>query len=290
MMRIAMIVASVGRPNEVANLLESLDEQVRGPSQILLSVETDEDLPASLPANIRIIQGPRGLASQRNRGLDQVVRDSDLVAFLDDDYIPSKFFLKRAAELFACRADIVGATGLVLADGVNQGGISLPKARTIVETYDARAPDDTIELGDIHYAYGCNMVFRSTAIADIRFDENLPLYGWQEDVDFAARTLSRGRVVKTNAFVGVHRGVIGARTSGLRFGYSQISNPLYLLRKGTMRPSHVGRLVAKNLIANHLRALRPEAHIDRLGRVKGNWLAIGDCLRGKVDPRRILEL
>jgi hypothetical protein len=30
------------------------------------------------------------------------------------------------------------------------------------------------------------MAFRYQAIDGERFDENLPLYGWQEDVDFAA--------------------------------------------------------------------------------------------------------
>lgn len=289
-MRIAIIVASVGRPNEVGNLIEILGHQVRTAEQILISVESDDDLPAFLPPHVRVIQGPRGASSQRNRALDQAVRDNELIAFLDDDYIPSKFFLERAAQLFTLHADIAGATGLVLADGVNRGSISLPEARTIIQDHDERVPNGTFESVDIRYAYGCNMVFRSTAIAKIRFDENLPLYSWQEDVDFAARTLSQGRIVKTNALVGVHRGVTGARTSGKRFGYSQIVNPLYLLKKGTMRPSHVARLMSNNLIANHLKAFRPEGHIDRLGRVKGNWLAISDCLRGKVDPRRILEL
>ena len=178
----------------------------------------------------------------------------------------------------------------MLADGVTAGGIGMTDALAVIQQYEISRSDLPVEVVDVRYAYGCNMVFRASAISDVRFDENLPLYSWQEDVDFAARILPHGRMVKTSAFFGVHRGVAGSRTSGFQFGYSQIVNPIYLLRKGTMRPSHVARLVLKNLIANHLKAFRPEWHVDRIGRVRGNWRGILDSLQGRGDPRRVTEL
>ena len=73
--------------------------------------------------------------------------------------------------------------------------------------------------------------------ATLRFDEGLPLYGWQEDIDFAARVARQGgALARTDAFAGVHCGVKTARSRGLPIGYSQVANPLYLVRKGTMRP------------------------------------------------------
>ena len=106
------------------------------------------------------------------------------------------------------------------------------------------------------------MAFRMSAVRNLRFDENLPLYGWQEDVDFAGQLLMKGRIVKTNAFSGVHRGVTRGRTPGVALGFSQIVNPIYLVNKGTMRRTKALKLMAKNLIANHLRSVRPEAFID----------------------------
>jgi hypothetical protein len=134
------------------------------------------------------------------------------------------------------------------------------------------------------------MAYRSAMIAGERFDEALPLYGWQEDIDFAARMRKHGRTVKTNAFVGVHRGVKGGRGSGVRLGYSQIANPLYLVRKRTLRPKTARRMIWRQFAVNHIRALRPEPWVDRLGRARGNWLAIFDALRGKLHPMRMLEL
>ena len=41
---------------------------------------------------------------------------------------------------------------------------------------------------------------------------------------------------------------------------------------------------------NAARSLRPEPHVDRLGRLKGNLIAIGDLLRGRMHPMRVMDL
>ncbi|AZO77314.1 hypothetical protein B5U98_17255 [Bosea sp. Tri-39] len=48
----------------------------------------------------------------------------------------------------------------------------------------------------------------------------------------------------STALRGVHRAVKRGRTSGLRVGYSQIANTVYLARKGTMRRLRALRLSA----------------------------------------------
>jgi hypothetical protein len=73
-------------------------------------------------------------------------------------------------------------------------------------------------------------------------------------------------------------------------GFSQIVNPVYLVNKGTMRPAKALKLMVKNLAANHLKSIRPEAFIDRAGRVRGNWLGLMHLLSGKSDPGAILRL
>lgn len=138
--------------------------------------------------------------------------------------------------------------------------------------------------------YGCNMAFRSSAIGGERFDERLPLYSWQEDVDFACRVAKGRRIGYTTRFFGVHQGVKYGRTGGRQFGYSQIINPIYLYRKGTMRFSKCIQLVLKNLLANHVRSLKPEFWVDRHGRVAGNWIGIWDLFHGRINPERVLDL
>jgi hypothetical protein len=139
-------------------------------------------------------------------------------------------------------------------------------------------------------AYGCNMSIRAAHVGDNRFDERLPLYGWQEDADFTARVGASGRVVWLSDVIGVHLGVKGSRVSGRRFGYSQIVNPLYLVRKGSMPLPVAARLMLKNMAANCIRSLAPEPWIDRRGRLKGNLIGISHIIKGRLEPEHVLEL
>jgi GT2 family glycosyltransferase len=289
--KVAVVVASTGRPTELGQLLDRLDRQTYQPEKIVLSVVGAVDLPVSVPPRILVVSGAKGSSAQRNRGMEPVLSCSDIIVFLDDDYLPSDRALEGIVRLFSSQPDVVGANGELLADGIHSAGIDYDSAIAMIEDHDAAddKPGDR-ELADTNGLYGCNMAFRASAIGPIRFDEALPLYGWQEDIDFAAQLLPRGRLVKTTAFYGVHRGVKGARTSGLRFGYSQVVNPIYLSRKGTMRAGYALKIVTKNVLANHLRLLNPEPWVDRVGRVRGNWLAFRDVLVGKGHPCRILNV
>ena len=289
---IAVIVASLGRPQALAELLEDLALQSRVPDRIILSLTTAEDAPEGVPAysNVEIIYGPKGSCAQRNTALDHLGATADVILFLDDDYVPSRFAVERAAALIETHPEVAGATGRLLADGVQGPGIGTAEARRMLAGHDGGPAPATMVSHDLGGLYGCNMVFRAGAIRDIRFDERLPLYGWQEDIDFAARARPSGRIVQTYAFAGVHRGVKTSRTSGVRIGYSQVVNPAYLVRKGTMGARYARKIVLRNVAANHARALRPEPWVDRIGRVRGNWLGIVDLLLGRARPERILEL
>lgn len=274
-------------------MLVRLRRQSKPPARIVFSVEKSADLPGApgpeLGHDVEIVMGPRGLCAQRNRGMARVFGDCDVVVFYDDDFLPGRRSLEGVAAIFGAHPDVVGVTGLVLADGVTRGGVSLDQALALVEAYDAAPPPPPAILAEIRTAYGCNMAFRCAAASGLRFDERLPLYGWQEDVDFAGQISRRGRVVKTNAFAGVHLGVTAGRTPGVRLGFSQMVNPAYLVRKGTMRPGHAAWIMGCNLIANHVRALAPEPYIDRRGRLVGNWFGLLDLVRGRLDPERIFS-
>jgi GT2 family glycosyltransferase len=289
-MKIAIAVASIRRPEEIGQLLSRLARQTLKPAQIILSLEVRADAPADLPAGLDIILGPKGLTTQRNRAIDAVRADCDIVVFFDDDYLPCDDALAGIARIFGTDDAIAGATGQVLRDGITLGGLSHEEALACLAAYQANPAIEILETSDIDEVYGCNMAFRMAAVRELRFDEKLPLYGWQEDVDFAGQLLTKGRIVKTNAFSGVHRGVTRGRTPGVALGFSQIVNPVYLVNKGTMRPAKALKLMVKNLAANHLKSIRPEAFIDRAGRVRGNWLGVLHLLSGKSDPGAILRL
>jgi GT2 family glycosyltransferase len=292
-LEVAVIIASTGRPANLATALRHFSNQSQSPAAILLSVASQEDLPPDLDAypDVAHVIGPKGLPAQRNTGLRNLGADADIVAFFDDDYIPTRCCIEHVAAFFAANPDVAGANGLLLADGINTAGIATEQAEELISRHDAAATAlDTSIRRDLKGLYGCNMTYRRRMIEGIWFDERLKLYGWQEDIDFAAQLLGRGRLVQTHAFAGVHQGVKGGRASGVRLGYSQIINPLYLAGKGTMRTSFALRIIMGNLVANHARALSPEPWVDRAGRVRGNWLGLFDAVRGRLTPERIEAL
>ena len=87
------------------------------------------------------------------------------------------------------------------------------------------------EHGNYDHGEGQNIFVRSQVFEKVLFDENLPLYGWLEDLDFATNILRYGRIIMNTETCWVHVGAPSGRTTGLRFGYSQVVNPPYLWRK-----------------------------------------------------------
>lgn len=288
--RLAVAIATLGRPETVRENLDALSRQTRLADIILLSVTGPEDVPDDLEDHVIVIEGTKGLCAQRNRALNALEGKADYIVFFDDDYVPSKFALEGMVNFFDANPDIVGMTGHVLHDDIKGPGMTYENATKIVEAFDKNPRPKPRVLKEVDDLYGCNMAYRANAIGDNRFDEALPYYGWLEDVDFSNRLKKHGRLVHTNAFSGVHCGVKSARSPGVRLGYSQIANPLYLVRKGSMRRSKAYTLMSRNLLANHVLTFRPEPWVDRWGRVKGNWLAFGHLVSGKLSPEYITRL
>ena len=289
---IAVVIASTGRPRELAQWRKQLLDQTRQPDAVYIVVASDHDLPPQheLPDDACVVMSPRGLTTQRNHGIEQTIDTFDIIVFFDDDYLASCRAIENIVALFQNNADLIAASGHLILDGIGGQGHDYATALAAVTAYDAAEPPPIWIRAHHSGLYGCNMAYRSRAIGDTRFDERLPLYGWLEDVDFGSRLIGRGMVAFTNAFAGVHQGIKNGRTSGVRLGYSQIANPIYLYRKGTLRLGTALRRMTNNVGMNVTRTLYPEPWIDRAGRLRGNGLAFLDLLRGALDPGRILDL
>jgi len=289
--RIAVVIASTGRAAELARWPEHCARQTLRPVKLIFSMVNQADFAGDPTASGgTALYGSPGLCAQRNRALAEIDDTIDIVAFFDDDYVPSSFCFEGIARFFQEHANVAGVTGTLLADGIQGPGISYDQACAMVHAHDADYLRPTIVLRRRFGLYGCNMAFRRSMIEGLRFDEALPKYGWQEDVDFARQVAERGAICGTNAFVGVHQGAKAGRSSGTQLGYSQVANPVYLMRKGTMSPRFARGHIVRNVLANMAKAFSPEPWVDRRGRLKGNMIAIADVLRGKDDPRRIDRL
>lgn len=295
-LKIAVAVPTFGRAAVLAETLDQICQQVRVPDRLLICCTTPEHAPHASAERCRaeVLYSDSGSSRQRNALLD-AARDCDLIVFFDDDFFPRSDYLKAIEQVFLAAPRVVIATGAVIADGIRGPGIPPAQGREILsrDTYNDPAP----KFSPIFGAYGCNMTVRMEVVRRnaIRFDERLPLYGWQEDVDLACRLGAFGDVVGTESARGVHLGVKAGRGPGVRLGYSQVANPLYIHRKlrslgtDTYSLSHALKLVSRNVLANMAHAFRPEPFVDRRGRLKGNLLAFRDLLNRRLAPERILE-
>ncbi|TPK90666.1 glycosyltransferase [Mesorhizobium sp. B2-4-12] len=290
-MRLAVIIPTLGRSAQVARLLGYLGSQKRLPDEVILSAPdaTHVELPASCPFPVKCVFGPRGLTAQRNTALAPSLARFDIITFFDDDFVPSAEYLKQIEQAFITNDEWAVVMGRVIKDGAANAGLTWEDAEAAL-----RAAEGTRSAGpsaiDHVGAYGCNMSVRSSLVGDLRFDERLVLYGWQEDIDFTSQLRSKGRVVCVSSIRGVHLGIKTGRVSGERFGYSQVANAIYLIKKGSVPASFALPLMLRNIAANLAKSLWPEPYVDRRGRLRGNLLAILHVAIGRIEPEYILKI
>jgi glycosyltransferase involved in cell wall biosynthesis len=292
-MKTAVIIATKGRPQEVSNLIGALARQTVLPDKIIVSACDHSDT-AQMAAdkNLEVVFGSPGSSVQRNRGLSLVRGRYDIVVFFDDDFIPSRYWIEHIQAVFARHSDVTAATGTVLIDGVTSGGISWSDGQLIVDKADRskKTNPDKYGLKRGRSPYGCNMAFRACSVEGLAFDERLALYGWLEDRDFSARASQRADMIATHLLWGVHLGTIRARTSGLRFGYSQVVNPWYLMKKGSMTYAEALTYISRGLLRNALGTIFPNSTVDRRGRFKGNLIGLKDIVIGQWAPEKVTQL
>jgi hypothetical protein len=302
-----VVIATKGRPEALAPLLDRLAQQTVLPSSVTFVGSCDEDIRGVEAHTIRercqlhkLVARAPGLCIQRNCGVDhlaKVLRASQphshfFVVFFDDDYRPARDWIEQARTVFDSQPEVAGLTGRVLADGVHgypldeQAGDDYLTGRRRPERHWAEGEEPR----SLSSMYGCNMAFRDTVISSCRFDENLPLYGWQEDRDYTSQAKAHGKTLYSPSCLGVHLGSKSGRVSGLRFGYSQIANPFYMWRKGTMSARNGMRFVVRHLLANSVRTLQANTQNDYPGRLRGNMLALADLARGHCHPTRVLSM
>ncbi|MDE8346706.1 MAG: glycosyltransferase family 2 protein [Acidocella sp.] len=290
-MKLVVGIATAGRREILGSSLAHLATQTLKAERVMICPATPEDVDAASLAQsgctAEIVFGSRGLTCQRN-ALITAAGGADLLVFFDDDFFPAADYLQNLRELFSMNPDIVMLTGHVIADGITGPGLSISDAEILL----SKVTDDARGIMPVYNAYGCNMAIRLAPVRahNIRFDEALPLYSWLEDVDFSRQLAPHGRIMKSERLRGVHLGTKRGRTSGIRFGYSQIANPLHMVGRKTLSFRRAFNQMARNIAMNIVKSPRPEPWIDRRGRLKGNALACWDFLRGRLSPGRILDM
>ncbi|MCB8882090.1 glycosyltransferase [Acidisoma cellulosilytica] len=288
--RLVVGIATRGRASILLEMLAQLEQQTRLPDRIIVCGSEPSDIAGVITQfpKVETLLSPPGLCRQRNMILDAAA-DADLVMFFDDDFFADPAYLAAIETHMMGHPATMVASGLVLADGINGPGLTAADAHLILKTSQGLAAGTR----PMFSGYGCNMAIRIKPLQThgIRFDERLQLYCWQEDVDVSRRLSAFGNIVQLEGAQGVHLGSKRGRSPGVKLGYSQIANPLYLAGKGLGYPWHVAlTLIFRNMAKNVLRAFWPESYVDRRGRLRGNVIALWHLLRGQMAPEKVLKV
>jgi glycosyltransferase involved in cell wall biosynthesis len=290
MLNIVVGIPTINRAAVLRETLAQIAAQTRAPNRVIVCATKSGDV-EGVGQNSEILFGPSAGASSQRNAIIHAARGADVIVFFDDDFLPEPRYLAAIERHMLDNPQTVVVTGKVLADGINGPGFQPDQGRGIITRLASEREENACR--PVFNGYGCNMAVRLAPMHQhgLLFDEGLPLYSWQEDVDLSRQLAAFGQIMQVDAACGVHLGVKIGRGPGTRLGYSQVANPLYLYAKRRGYPlgraiDHIARNIAKNLV----RSFWPEAYIDRRGRLRGNLVALSHLATGRISPGRILDL
>lgn len=189
-MKFSLILATLGRTDELTRFLSSLDRQTFRDFELVVVDQNSDDRLVSLLApylshiTIRHLRSEPGLSRARNVALAQV--DGEIVAFPDDDCWYPDDLLESVVRFFDAHPEYEGLTGKCANDRGEPRG-----------WWDSE-PGRVTKINLFRRSGSVSMFFRRSAIARVgTFDETLGLGAdtpWQgcEDLDYVARAITAG--------------------------------------------------------------------------------------------------
>lgn len=193
MLTASVIIITYNRRKDLEECLNSLFNMSVEPYEVIVvdssSTDGTEKAKDLYPINFISIE-ERGITKARNKGIS--VAQGDVVAFVDDDVIVSRDWLKYLLKAYnGGRAHGVG--GRVMPHGTSKEYYIETKKiivgkvfddGLVISNFDAALPSSI----EVDFIYGCNMSFKKEALLRVGgFDENLKGNCFREDTDVCLR-------------------------------------------------------------------------------------------------------
>lgn len=247
--RIAFVVATKDRPEELRRLWTSLLAQTRVPDEVVVvdaSARPTPRLPGgpSAPALRLIRTDVASAARQRNLGLRAVGPEAGLVGFLDDDAVLEAGAIEEMLRFFETAGPEVGGAAFNM---VNHPPLEWPnlKASPLAASlglYDRRGGAVTASgfqtmIGPVDrttwtdWLPSTASVWRREVIRRFRFDEWYGGYSYLEDLDFSYRVGRTARLAVVAGAYFLHLQAPGGRGGGYAFGVREVLNRIHFVKK-----------------------------------------------------------
>jgi len=246
--KIAIIIPTLGRCDDLRKMLQSLTQQTCPPDQVVIVDEAGEGftLAREFPQlNILVTTFPRGSASaKRNRGIQCVVPEIELIGFMDDDIVLAPPALAAIRDFWrSSPPDLGGAScNLVNHPPRDFPGLKSLKFASRLALYDTRI--GMVLRSGFHTQLGCisrtqyvqwlpstAVVYHRQVLADFPFDEWYQGYSYLEDLDFSYSLGKKYKLaVVANAQFHHFPSKIG-RMDAYSFGKKEVINRFRFVKK-----------------------------------------------------------
>lgn len=180
-----------------------------------------------------------GIAGARNIGIEK--SEGEIIAFLDDDSIPLKNWLKNIVRAYRYGNEIGGIGGRIISSLKDLDSYSLTQVVGTITMFGHVVFNfNSLRRTYVEWVRGCNMSFRRDVLRLVRgFDEKLDPISESEDIDICLRVRKSGYnivfepkavVIHTSASTG------GIRTKPCEAAYWNIRNTTYIYFRNLNSP------------------------------------------------------
>jgi GT2 family glycosyltransferase len=299
--KIAIIIPTVGRSDDLRRMLHSLTQQSRRPDQVVIVDEAGEGNALAREfhqLNISVTTFPRGSASaKRNRGLQCVAPEINLIGLMDDDIVLEpqaleatlRFWEKAPEDLGGVSLNVLNdpadfATWLKkskLASWLGLYGTERGKVLRSGFHVPLRHISETIY---VDWLPTYCVTYPKRVLEAYSFDEFFVGYSYLEDLEFSYRIRKKYRLaVVADARFSHFPSAIG-RPNWYLFGKKEVINRLYFVSKHRelSRPQCYFRLVVRTLLTLVEGIGKFES--SPFQRVAGNFAGLALVARSGIRP------
>lgn len=211
-MRISVIIPTKDRPLLLESLLGAINHQSLNPIEVIV-VDSSEHINKKIMNETRykikyIRSVVKSAAIQRNIGIENIDKNSELLIFLDDDVLPDSNYFEEISKCFV-NPDIIGVSGLAI-------NPKAPYSRTPpsgligflhrIFLLDSRTDGEILKSGVnipvrkehgvfvVEWLIGCS-AWRYSRLGETRFESDFLGQSLGEDVIFSYRMSHKGKLL-----------------------------------------------------------------------------------------------
>jgi glycosyltransferase involved in cell wall biosynthesis len=242
--RIALVVPTKDRPEDLRRMLDSLTAQTRPPDQVVVVDGSEPPVRGVVdscrnPSIVYVRVFPPSLARQRNAGMSRVDAGMTLAGYLDDDIVLEADAVQRMLEFWDRAGPDVGGAAFNITNNPQPGALAVKQllgiddaraGRLLRSGFPSTIPPQPTDL-ETDWLYGGATVWRWEVIDAYPYDEWFIGTGFMEDVDFSFNVRARYRLfVVSGARLAHYSRPVRADRQYL-LGKWQVVNRMHVVRK-----------------------------------------------------------